>query len=51
VSSFFLNEIAQCEAEFVGWDIGYSNETKGSYQYFSDEEYYLFEYEKYTRHL
>ena len=51
VSSFFLNEIAQCETEFVGWDIGYSNETKGCYQYFSDEEYYLFEYEKYTRHL
>ena len=23
VSSFFLNEIAQCETEFVGWDIGY----------------------------
>ena len=51
VSSFFLNEIAQCETEFVGWDIGYSNETKGCYQYFSDEEYYLFEYERYTRHL
>ena len=51
VSSFFFNEIAQCETEFVGWDIGYSNETKGCYQFFSDEEYYLFEYERYTHHL
>lgn len=44
VTSFFIAEIAQSQTQHLGFDIGYINETKHYYHYFSDEEHYLFEY-------